>query len=87
MIGIGGIAYITGEPAIPQLRAKLRDMPAVVSVEWRGRDQLRNFALAGRRGAECEVSLKIPLVVQVGERFRSGADYTGRNLLLPAIMR
>ena len=35
MIGIGGIAYITGEPAVPQLRARFRDMPAAVSVEWR----------------------------------------------------
>lgn len=35
MIGVGGIAYMTGEPAVPQLRAKFRDMPAAVSVEWR----------------------------------------------------
>ena len=35
MIGVGGIAYVTGEPAVPQLRAKFRDMPAAVSVEWR----------------------------------------------------
>lgn len=35
MIGIDGIAYITGEPALAQLRAKFRDMPAAVSVEWR----------------------------------------------------
>jgi hypothetical protein len=35
MIGVGGIAYVTGEPAVPQLRAKFRDMPESVSVEWR----------------------------------------------------
>lgn len=35
MIGVGGIAYVTGEPAVPQLRAKFRDMPASVSGEWR----------------------------------------------------
>ena len=34
-IGIGGIAYVTGEPAMAQLRARFRDMPAAVSVEWR----------------------------------------------------
>ena len=35
MIGVGGIAYLTGEPAMAQLRARFRDMPAAVSVEWR----------------------------------------------------
>jgi len=32
---VGGIAYVTGEPAMAQLRARFRDMPAAVSVEWR----------------------------------------------------
>ena len=35
MIGVGGNAYVTGEPAMAQLKAKFRDMPATVSVEWR----------------------------------------------------
>jgi len=35
MIGVGGFAFITGEPAVAQLRARFRDMPAEVSVEWR----------------------------------------------------
>lgn len=35
LIGIGGISYLTGEPAMAELRARFRDMPAEVSVEWR----------------------------------------------------
>ncbi len=35
MIGVGGYAYITGEPAVAQLRARFRNMPADISVEWR----------------------------------------------------
>lgn len=35
MIGVGGIAYVTGEPEVAQLRSRFRDMPASVSVEWR----------------------------------------------------
>lgn len=35
MIGVGGMAFVTGEPAMAQLRARFRDMPAEVSVEWR----------------------------------------------------
>lgn len=35
MIGVGGMAFITGQPAMAQLRARFRDMPAEVSVEWR----------------------------------------------------
>ncbi len=34
-VGINGVAYITGEPAIPQLRASFRGAPEAVSVEWR----------------------------------------------------
>jgi hypothetical protein len=34
-IGLGGTAYITGEPAIPQLRVDFRGAPEAVSVEWR----------------------------------------------------
>jgi hypothetical protein len=34
-ISIGGTAFITGQPAMPQLRARFRNMPASVSVEWR----------------------------------------------------
>lgn len=35
LIRVGGTAYVTGEPAMAQLRARFRDMPAAVSVEWR----------------------------------------------------
>jgi Bacterial TSP3 repeat len=35
MIGVGGTAYITGEPVVPQLRARFRDLPQTISVEWR----------------------------------------------------
>lgn len=35
LIGVGGMAFVTGEPAMAQLRARFRDMPAEVSVEWR----------------------------------------------------
>lgn len=35
LIGIGGTAFITGQPAMAQLRARFRKMPASVSVEWR----------------------------------------------------
>jgi hypothetical protein len=34
-VGVGGQAYITGEPAIPQLRVDFRGAPEAVSVEWR----------------------------------------------------
>lgn len=34
-VGVGGVAYITGEPAIPQLRVAFRGAPEAVSVEWR----------------------------------------------------
>ena len=34
-ISIGGIAFITGQPAMAELQARFRNMPASVSVEWR----------------------------------------------------
>lgn len=47
LIGIGGTAYITGQPAIPQLRVRFRDLPAEISVDWRLEIRTERAALRG----------------------------------------
>ena len=34
-VGVGGVSYITGEPAVPQLRVDFRGAPEALLVEWR----------------------------------------------------
>lgn len=34
-INSGGVAYITGEPAMPQLKAEIKGAPATLSIDWK----------------------------------------------------